>query len=253
MSNATNERFTDRSRQQEYQRCNRARYWEYEAFGTGVRKVRASIPLATGTYVHVGLGNLLRQVMALGDLPHAHLKVDVEAAVREAVEGYRAELKARGLDVELGEDGQYVADEQVALTEALVRAYVKAPGGLEALLAQYRVLEVEREEVWPYFTAVRETHVTFQARADALLQERSSGDLYVLSFKTAAGQDWRRDDEGRHDVQGLSEAAAIERRLAQDVEALEQLKAAIPDFPTDRPAEGWQQWAKNVLAQRLST
>lgn len=202
--------FSDRSRLMEYQRCPRSRYLGYQWGGTGIRRIRQSIPLATGQFVHVGLEDLLRQVMAMEDQPHAHLRVDVERAVKAAVDGYQKEVQARGLDVELGEDGQAVADEQIALTEGLVRAYVKAPTGLQALLSQYRIVEVEREDVWERFT---EPDITFQSRADALLQERSSGDLYVLSLKTAATNDWRKDNENRHDVQGLSEVAVIERRL----------------------------------------
>jgi PD-(D/E)XK nuclease superfamily len=211
--------WSDRSRLVTYQECPRRRYLAYEWGGTGIQRIRQTIPLATGIYTHVGLADILRQVLALGDVPHAHLKVDVEQAVKAAVGGYREELKVRGLDVELGEDGQAVADEQVALVEGLLRAYVKAPTGLEALLGQYRVVEVEREDVWEGFASTADgTRIDFQARADALLQERSSGDLYVLSFKTAAGQDYRKDNEGRHDVQGLSEVAVVERRLRIDWE-----------------------------------
>lgn len=213
--------YTDRSRLMEYQRCPRSRYLGYQWGGTGIRRIRQSIPLATGQFVHVGLEDLLRQVMAMEDQPHAHLRVDVERAVKAAIDGYKAEVAARGLDVELGEDGQAVADEQIALTEGLVRAYVKAPTGLQQLLSTYRVIEVEREDVWERFT---EPEVTFQSRADALLQEWSSGDLYVLSLKTAATNDWRKDNENRHDVQGLSEVAVIERRLAREWNIVNELQ-----------------------------
>ena len=48
--------------------------------------------------------------------------------------------------MELGEDAQWVTDEQRALIEALVRAYHVAPKGLQALLEQYRILEVVPKE-----------------------------------------------------------------------------------------------------------
>jgi hypothetical protein len=200
-------KFSDRSRFNEHQHCPRARYLGYEWGGTGLRRNRVSIPLATGAHFHTGVESLLRQVVQFGDLPGVN--VDVDLAVQLATDAYRTELKDRGLDVELGEDAQAVADEQVALTEGLIRAYAKAPGGLRALLEQYRVLEVEREDTWEEFAP----KVMWQSRADGLLQERSTGDLYILSFKTAAQYDWRKDAENRHDVQGLSEAATVERRL----------------------------------------
>ena len=55
--------------------------------------------------------------------------------------------------------------------------------------------------------------LVLMARADALLLERVSGDLYIQSFKTAASYDRRTAGEANHDVQGLSEVAATEARL----------------------------------------
>lgn len=227
--------YTDRSRQIAHQSCPRARYLEYGWGGTGIRKVRATIPLATGTWTHEGLADLMVQVMELerasGGDPNAWQRVDVERAVKVAITGYKAEVKARGLDIELGEDGAYVADEQIALVEAMLRAYAKH--GLGELMEQYRVLEVERDECWPDFvTLANGDTMTMQARADGLLQERSSGDLYILSFKTAAGWDHRKDADARHDVQGLSEAAVCERRLQNAWRGMRAADGSVP-YPTD--------------------
>src|SRR5215472_8281625 len=130
--------FSDRSRILEYQRCPRARYLGYQWGGLGLRRVRASIPLSTGIFVHAGLAFLLAQLVGVEDW--RSVKLDVDGAVKVAVEGYKEVVKARGLDVELGEDAQYVVDEQVALTEALIRVYVLAPEGLAQLMQQYKVL-----------------------------------------------------------------------------------------------------------------
>lgn len=208
--------FSDRSRYNEYQRCPRARYLGYEVMGTGVRRNRSSIPLTTGISVHVGRANMLSQVLKVGnDAVRADLRVNVGEAVQSALGAYDDELRDRGLDVELGEDAQLVVDEQKALIEGLLRAYAKS--GLVDLVERYRVLEVEREDLWERFTLragdTEVEPVDFQSRADALLQERSSGDLYIDSLKTAAQFDYRKDSENRHDVQGLSEAATVERRL----------------------------------------
>jgi hypothetical protein len=219
--------YSDRSRLLTYQHCNRERYLEYHLLGTGVRRNRIAIPLMTGIVVHTGRAHMLNQIIDLGpECVRPDLKVDVDAAVKAALDEYKAELANRGLDVELGEDAQAVVDEQVALTEGLLRAYAKA--GLPRLLEQYRVLEVEREDLWEHFTnagneADGNIWVDFQSRADALLQERQTGDLYIDSLKTAAQYDHRKDEENRHDVQGLSEAAVVERRLRDDWEALKGL------------------------------
>jgi hypothetical protein len=254
--------YTSRSAILESQRCPRARYIGYIWGGTGLSKVRATIPLATGSWTHEGLAFLLKTYQALGCVLESH----VDGAVQVALDGYRTELAARGLDIELGEDGAYVAEEQLALVEGMLRAY--AAKGLGELVEKYEVLEVEREDVWNGFAEwithpstgtcprcrlgndtdgdgncsicarqtdaeVAETRkfiddlkakdrVNLQACADALLRERSTGDLYLLSFKTAAGWDYRKDGENRHDVQGLSEAAVIERRLVQWWDCLHQ-------------------------------
>ena len=228
--------YTSRSAIIEYQRCPRARYLGYEWSGTGLAKVRATIPLATGSWTHAGLASMLLDVQA-------GWQVDVDKAVQVALTGYQEELAARGLDIELGEDGAYVAEEQLALVEGMLRAY--AAKGLGELVEKYEVLEVEREDVWTGFSKwtgptthlVEDeevyTHVEpdghqvdLQARADGLLRERSTGDLYLLSFKTAAGWDARRDGDARHDVQGLSEAAVTERRLVEEWAALHDAGAA---------------------------
>src|SRR4029077_11197910 len=109
--------WSDRSRYNEYQRCPRARYLGYGLLGTGVTRNRIAIPLMTGIVVHVGRAHMLSQVLKLGDVPRADLKVDVEQAVAASIAAYDAELKVRGLDVELGEDAQAVVDEQKALCE----------------------------------------------------------------------------------------------------------------------------------------
>ena len=55
----------------------------------------------------------------------------------------------------------------------------------------------------------------FMSRPDALLLEKSSGQLYLQSFKTTSGWDVRRARDAEHDMQGLSEGVEVERRLAR--------------------------------------
>ena len=53
------------------------------------------------------------------------------------------------------------------------------------------------------------------SRPDALLRERSTGHLHILSYKTAASWDVRQARSAEHDMQGLSEGIEIERRLGE--------------------------------------
>jgi hypothetical protein len=212
-------RLTDRSRFITYQRCPRSRYLEYEWQGIGLRKVRQAIPLAVGLYTHTGLAALL------SGRP-------LDEAVAIALSGYAAETKRRGLEMEPGEDAAYVYDETRAMIEALLRVY--ALRGLPKLLEQFDILEVEREDLWDTFAP----GIGWMSRADGLAREKDSGDLYVLSFKTAAQWDARTDRQNQHDVQGLSEVAAIEARLGGNekilgVKMIYLLKGRREEYPED--------------------
>jgi hypothetical protein len=134
---------------------------------------------------------------------------------------------------------RYLAAEQTALVEGMVRAYARRR--LRVLLEQFEVLEVEREGEWLLAGGVvcsdcgtrqsehqREydldcqcggsfktaPELWFMSRPDALLRERDSNELYLLSYKTAASWDVRKARDAEHDMQGLSEGVEVERRLA---------------------------------------
>lgn len=190
---------SDRSRKLEFQRCPRARYLGYHIYGTGIQRAGMSIPLATGTHVHRGIEKLLRG-----------FSIDESAETAKAE--YRVEIEKRGLNINESEEAAFVAYEQMALVEGLVRAY--GIRQLPELLTRYDVLEVEQEDCEVMLES-EGFKLDWQAKADALLREKSSGDLYVYSLKTAAGWDKRKDRENQHDDQGLSELWTIEQRLAR--------------------------------------
>ena len=164
------------------------------------------IPLATGIYTHEGLSLLLQGK-------------PIDEAVSIATGNYWKEIRRRGIQIDPGEDAAYVADEQCALVEGMLRAYEKVQ--LPRLLDQYEIVETERDETWPMSEWTEDAGSDFpkdyilnwMARADALLKEKCSGDLYVVSYKTASQWDSRKSRENEHDMQGLSEVAAMEYRL----------------------------------------
>lgn len=117
---------------------------------------------------------------------------------------------------------KYLEAEQSALVEALVRAYARRR--LRPLLEQFEVLEVEREGEWklsdwsspehgPY-AGEDQYELWFMSRPDALLRERATNQLYLLSYKTTGAWDVRKARDAEHDMQGLSEGVEVERRLA---------------------------------------
>lgn len=112
---------------------------------------------------------------------------------------------------------KYLKAEQGALVEALVRAYARRR--LRPLLEQFEVLEVEREGQWQLYCnddgAPDEFEIVFMSRPDALIRDRVSNELEIISFKTTASWDVRKARDAEHDMQGLSEGVEIEKRLGQ--------------------------------------
>ena len=129
----------------------------------------------------------------------------------------------------------YLIEELKAQVEAMVRAYARRR--LRPLLEQFEVLEVEREGEWklaeidgkvcdcfgmvagdhdPSCQTIKDTvDIMFVSRLDALLLERSTGQLYLQSYKTTGNWDRRKEADAQIDMQGLTEAVDVDNRMAQ--------------------------------------
>jgi len=235
--------YTDRSRIETFQRCPRSRFLQYHLGGLGIESASKPLPLAVGGAVHVGLEHLL-----LGDgedVAVEHAVADL-AQYRTALALDTTELASQqpldstvalhdmalqlGMSVDdpaLGQLGvvdiytgagarafdNFLWQEQSGLVEGLVRAYARRR--LAPLLEEYEVLEVEREGQWQlHVNYLKGLDLWFCSRPDALLRERSTGHLYIQSFKTTGAWDVRKERDAQHDMQGLSEGVEVEKRLA---------------------------------------
>lgn len=144
---------------------------------------------------------------------------------------------------------RYLFKEQSALVEGIVRAYARRR--LQPLLEQFEVLEVEREGEWCLHTDLESEEsahargamiynimpsgyepkeIWFMSRPDALLRERDSNSLYIMSFKTSGKWDYRKEKDAEHDMQGLSEGVEIERRLGEWWTMVQQSPDSIAHF-----------------------
>lgn len=192
--------YADRSRVLTGQRCPRQRYFQYDlATGNtvgGVDSARINMDLLIGAAFHVGVENLLR-----GD--------DVDLACATALDGFWTGAKSKGINLADTEDAFYVYNELAALIEALIRAYNFVV--LPKMLERFDVVEVEQEDVSSFIKDDYE--LLWGSRADALLMEKDSDDLYVLSLKTTKEYGKRQEDSAHHDMQGLSEVKVIDQRL----------------------------------------
>lgn len=184
---------TSRSKIKEFHRCPRACYYQYHLDGTGIVSANSPIPLVVGGSVHIGLEALIR-----GEGP--------DVACEKALADYSARCTERPLEITEFEDSYYVYNEQRALLEALILAFYYR--GLTSFLEEYEVLETEKETPLELFA-----EGVLETKADGLLRKRSTGELYILSWKTAKAYDKRKQKENETDDQGLSEWAALTQRL----------------------------------------
>jgi hypothetical protein len=249
----------------------------------GLESAKKPLPLAVGGSVHKGLEHLLlhaREAGAWREIDAALWRNAEEYAVQEALKDfaqYTVELDttelaamtpqpdimaqqlagslgmtpeeaglgamAERLQHQQGAFDSYLAKEQAALVEALIRAYARRR--LRPLLEQFEVLEVEREGEWLLSKWKHDNfphdswepwELWFMSRPDALLLERESQQLYILSFKTAASWDIRKAKDAERDMQGLSEGVEVERRLAEWWHRAQQRNDNPWDFTDCSPA-----------------
>jgi hypothetical protein len=203
--------YTSRSRIETFLDCPRKGYISYLWDNRGLTKRSASVYLSTGTFTHVGLEHIFRQVLAKEEL-------NIDYAVELALFAYAKEIGLRGFDLEEGEDKnneKYIIAEQCALVEAFIRAF--AIRVLPDILNRFKIIDVEREEI-----AIN-SNLVMQGRIDVILEEITTNDLYIVSFKTAAQWDRRQEKSNEHDNQGLSETWILEHRLREENQLIDHL------------------------------
>lgn len=244
---ASVEFLSSRSRLENFHRCPRARFLMDEFMGEGLSLIRQAVPLVTGGSFHLGAALLLAQTLK-GSM-------DIDHAVEAALDDYDIKVKDRGFALEELEDQSFVYHEQKAHVEALVRlAGMRVIPRLleqyevlevEKLDSTMLLRQGEPSAKCPLCGydidfqdgvdtygeslgcpncrggSVRkdelrsELDIRWRSIPDALLRERSSGDLYILSWKTISEFGPKKDAEARVDMQGLSEAWALEQRLKE--------------------------------------
>lgn len=229
----SNQYVTSRTHAQDYLNCKRYRYWRTLYRQTGIEPVRSSIPLVIGSSVHAGIETILNHIV------NGHCQGDCTGSIDFAVEiglnYYKEECARREIDISSDEDPNFVAQEQLALIEAILRGWCLFI--LPQLLAEYHVVGIEREDTFklddvicdhcqgmgvaydykkdtmncPECAGVGHHELWWQSRADIDLQSKRTGELYVASIKNL--KEWKRIQEIRSaiDMQGHSETYAAEQ------------------------------------------
>lgn len=211
--------YSSRSRLESFLDCPRLGYIRYLWDGRGITKRAASVYLSTGTYTHIGLEFIFRWAKNNANAFDNIIPIElVDEAVIIAVSAYAKEIGLRGFELEEGEDKaneRYIVLEQCALVEAFIRSF--AIRVLPDLLSRFKVVDVEREEI------VVDGNLVMQGRIDVILEEITTNDLYIVSFKTAAQWDRRQEKSNEHDNQGLSETWILEHRLREENQIIDHL------------------------------
>lgn len=225
---------TDRSRTIQGDRCPRSRFWGYEYLGLGVVTERTPLYFIFGDAIHVGVGALLKPLKERDVMPS---RDDARKAIDDAVVHFQTRCmndRPSDMEMDLQQADRLAGDmamaeftyegEQSALLEGLLWAWYFRR--LPRFAETYRVLELEEEDtikLGEYDRVLADNgdgvpvEVWFQARADALLEERTTQGLYVLSLKSSTGWDARKARLGNTDMQGVSEAYCVEQRLRRSI------------------------------------
>lgn len=239
--------FSHRSGIETYWRCQRASYLELAHTGTGIQRHPKAFWLDVGTAVHLGLAGLI-------SLPHtanttstatgtvySDVSVDtnnIRNVIQAAVNWFRFES---------GQD-QYLPnmsfEEQCCLIEALLWSF--AVFTLPSFLETYRIIWVEKEVTQIINSNTIE--LIRMSRPDAVVQDRQSGEVAVISWKTIdSATDWRRRFY-KHDLQGLMEMGFARQLLAAE----KQRVAAELMHPNETQFKSFDEriaWMENEIAQ----
>ena len=199
---------TDRSRIITSLRCPRERYWTYEFNGTGLAPIKKRLPLVFGSAFHEAAEVFLRD-SDISNRPNAAelWGTDLaEAAVTRSTEYLYTEFGKTAVDFDEPQT-LYHAKEQIAIAEALVRGW--SATRRERFLESFEVLEVEQEG--RALLTTHAPHVELLFRPDALVREKATGDLYVISWKTSSTFGPWVTEKCAVDMQSMSEVYGIER------------------------------------------
>jgi hypothetical protein len=187
---------TDRSRILTYQACPRKRWHEYECEGgRGIAPIKKSLALSFGSAFHEAAQTLLTP--NYGDKR-------VDDAVLMANSYLDEQFAATAVDFEEPQTVYNMA-EQRAIAEGLVRAW--AAYNLERFLDTFEVLEVEQEG-----RAELAQNLVLMFRPDALVREKATGDLFIVSWKTSSTWMKKIVDQCQVEMQPISEAWGVEQR-----------------------------------------
>ncbi len=186
-------------------------------YGTGIVPNSSSVPLTTGTSVHIGCGNIAQQFLENKGA------VDLAQAIELAKEHYRQEVSKYPL-VNISDPNQEaVFTEQCYLVEALIRVWylIEWP----KLLEFYNIIAIEQEIM------VQIGNVWYQIKPDLILQDKRNGDIINYSLKTTKQYDDRTEEALTSQMQVSTEPYGTSAWLFQIKEATKLAIESVRSLP----------------------
>lgn len=181
----------DRSRLLDFQACPRRRWLAYHSNGgNGIQRIAKALPLVYGSAFHEGC-----ELMLAGNIEGAVLRARLYLSNVFEEKGVAFEGEQPN---NVAVAWQYGMEEQAAMAEAMLRGFWAYEG--ETFLRDFEVLEVETEGV-----AKLTEQMELMFRPDALVREKMSRDLFVVSWKTCATFSDKTVKQAKVDMQSLSE------------------------------------------------
>lgn len=196
----TQEFETDRSAILSFQKCNRDRWWSRHFGGKGLQGKSKSLALSFGGSLHEGLAPLV-------------LGKDIEHAVLTAKLQLSLAFEEKKVETEEPKQLEMDAKEQGWLVEALLRAWELYEG--KTFRETFEVLEVEEEG-----RVELGDGIVLLFRPDAVLRERATGDVYVLSWKSTSAFSQMTTQQSSVDMQSMSEVYGVQEKLGLKVEGV---------------------------------
>jgi len=189
--------------------------------GRGIERKALSVPAVTGLLIHEPLAEVLKFAREKPSAAKVEFAAIANRAVRGARERYLDIVRSRGLlidsfdgsaDEKLGtvetSPNAWLVNEGLALIEALVKGWTRVR--LPQVLEEYAVVDVEQEQNFELSQGT-----VFMTRRDALLRRHSTGECYVLNFKSVSDPNatWR--ESFQYDTQTISEFVAADQSLRE--------------------------------------
>lgn len=229
--------FFDRSRYKQGLTCGEKRRLQYHWGGQGVDSAYRSEDLALGSAVHAGLEEMLRLPFYENgeQVPSEKYAEVARQGMRDSATAGMALQDDESFSQTLPEVAQMLTEEQAALAYALVWTFGRRH--LASLLERYEVVAVEPEICWLVGRTTGDgqdirqvnddgqwfihndgsTAIVMMSRPDAVLRDRATGLLWVVSWKTTKMFNGESVEKLECDLQGLTEAMAVGAMYGEEV------------------------------------